>query len=189
LAWMFATLVLATILDLGSKEWAIERLSRVSAKVPDPICQADERGRIAPVRLPFRMRTVVPSYLELRYAENCGAAFSMLRTAPRWVRLALLVVLNGLACVGLIVLFARGHGGRLFALAVPLIVSGAVGNIADRLRHGFVVDFIRLRFGSWEYPTFNVADIAIAVGMLLWLIESRGKPWWPSRRPALAPGA
>jgi len=73
----------------------------------------------------------------------------------------------------------RGQGGRLFVWSVPFIIAGALGNLHDRVMHGFVVDFIRFYFRDgwlflspgWEYPTFNVADIHITVGVVLILLD------------------
>jgi signal peptidase II len=65
----------------------------------------------------------------------------------------------------------------LFEYSVPLVLSGAIGNLADRVRHGFVVDFIRFHIkDNWEYPTFNVADITIAIGVALLLMDGMKKP-------------
>jgi signal peptidase II len=69
-------------------------------------------------------------------------------------------------------MFIAGRGGPLFAYSVPLVVSGAVGNLIDRARLNFVVDFIRFHvFDKWEYPTFNVADITIVVGVVLMVLD------------------
>jgi signal peptidase II len=57
-----------------------------------------------------------------------------------------------------------------------LILSGAIGNVSDRIRHGFVVDFIQVDPRLFEYPTFNVADIAISIGVGLLLIDGMKKP-------------
>jgi signal peptidase II len=81
-------------------------------------------------------------------------------------------------------MFARGNGGPLFAWSVPLVVSGALGNMIDRVRLGYVVDFIHFHvYDSFEWPTFNVADSTITVGVALLLLDgmrrvepSPGKP-------------
>jgi signal peptidase II len=174
---MLVSLALYTFADLASKEWALDNLSRARMGEAPPTCQPDEQGYLRMQRVPTASVTLIPGYLEFRYAENCGAAFGMLRTAPSWVRAAVFGVAGIGACIVLSVMFMRGSGGRLFALSVPLVLSGAIGNLADRVRHGFVVDFIRFHIrNSWEYPTFNVADIAIAVGVGLLLLDGLKKP-------------
>jgi signal peptidase II len=72
----------------------------------------------------------------------------------------------------LLFMFVTGTGGKLFAWSVPLIVSGALGNLVDRVRLGYVVDFIRFHLQEgWEWPTFNVADSTITVGVALLLLD------------------
>lgn len=69
-------------------------------------------------------------------------------------------------------MFITANGGILFAWAVPLIISGALGNMIDRWRLGYVVDFIRFHLhDGWEWPTFNVADITITVGVAFLLLD------------------
>lgn len=165
------SLALLTVVDLGTKEWAVDSLSAADpSRSSEGVCAPDEAGRIRMMRRPVDDITVVPGHLELRYAENCGGAFGMLRSAPAWLRMTVF----GAAALGftafLLWLFVAGEGGPLFAVAVPLVVSGAVGNLVDRVRLGYVVDFIHY-FGLFEYPTFNVADIWIAVGAGLLLID------------------
>jgi signal peptidase II len=99
----------------------------------------------------------------------------MLRTAPSWLRAAVFGVAALGATVVLMTMFVKGTGGKLFGAAVPLILSGAIGNLSDRIRHGFVVDFIQVDPRLFEYPTFNVADIAITVGVGLLLIDGMKK--------------
>jgi signal peptidase II len=126
---------------------------------------------------------LIDGWLEFRYAENCGAAFGMLDESPRWIRAAIFFTAAGVAIVALIWMFVIGNGGPMFAAAVPLIVSGALGNLVDRVRLGYVVDFIRffhrandsVNF-SFEYPTFNVADATITVGMILFVLDGLKRP-------------
>lgn len=170
---MAVSLMLLTALDLGSKEWALDNLSvpRLSSKQA-AVCEPDDQGNVAYQRRPTAPRPLIDGVLNLYYAENCGAAFSMLRTAPEWLRLVVFGTASVGAVLALISMFVRGVGGPLFAAAVPLIVSGAVGNnLSDRPRHGFVVDFLQVDPDLFRYPIFNVADIWIAIGIGLLLID------------------
>jgi signal peptidase II len=176
LVLMLAALVLYTAADLASKEWALETLSLERRGNKPPICQPDERGYMEIQRLPVPPKPFIAGAINLHYAENCGAAFGMLRSAPGWVRALVFGVAALGACVVLTLMFLRGSGGRPFAAAVPLILSGALGNLSDRVRHGFVVDFIQVDPKLFEYPTFNVADIAITIGVALLLIDGMKKP-------------
>ncbi len=174
---MLASLFVYTFADLASKEWALDNLSRARGSVKPPVCQPDDSGYVRMQRVPTRVVKLIDGYLEFRYAENCGAAFGMLRTAPAWARAIIFGVAGVGACIVLTLMFVRGTGGRMFAWSVPLVLSGAIGNLTDRVRHGFVVDFIRFHIrNNWEYPTFNVADIAIAVGVGFLLLDGLKKP-------------
>jgi signal peptidase II len=173
---MLASLAVYTCADLASKQWALNHLSRVRSGDTPPVCQPDEQGYTRIQRLPTEPHVFIDGYIVLHYAENCGAAFGMLRTAPSWARAAVFGIAALGACVVLTLMFIRGAGGRLFGAAVPLILSGAIGNLSDRVRHGFVVDFIQVDPRLFEYPTFNVADIAITVGVGLLLIDGMKKP-------------
>lgn len=111
---------------------------------------------------------VVRGAVELRYVENTDVAFNAFQRAGLAHSPALLAAL---ACVGVVAaiglaLAARGWTQRI---GLALIVGGALGNLADRLRLGYVVDFIHVR--GW--PVFNVADIAVVVGIGLLLISRR----------------
>jgi signal peptidase II len=95
----------------------------------------------------------------------------MLSTASRGVRAVVFGASTLIAVIALSMMFVRGSGGRLFALSVPLILAGAIGNVSDRFRHGFVVDFLQVDPQLFSYPVFNVADIWLAIGVGLMLID------------------
>jgi signal peptidase II len=167
-----AALALCTLGDLWTKDWAMQQLSRAPLSPPGPVCAPSDTGYVYFQRLQQPPIVLVEDYLELRYAENCGAAFGVLNHGPSWLRLALFAPAAIAATLGLLWLFFSGYGGKLFAISVPLIASGALGNLIDRFRFGFVVDFIRFHVhDSFVWPTFNVADSTISVGVALLLIE------------------
>jgi signal peptidase II len=143
-------------------------------------------------RLPNNGVVLIEGYFEFRYAENCGAAFGLLRDADDSVRR----IVFGLAALGATValfwMFVVGKGGPLFAWSVPFVVSGAVGNLIDRIRYGYVVDFIRFHvYDKFEYPTFNVADITIVIGVGLLLLDGFRKEGGSARasKPEAPPDA
>ncbi|MFW6066695.1 MAG: signal peptidase II [Myxococcota bacterium] len=159
-------------LDLWSKQWALDVLSSERPGSAPPVCEPNELGHVLYQRVREEAVELVPGYLELRYAENCGAAFGLMREAPGLVRRVVFGVAAVLASAALLWMFWRGRGGPMFAWSVPFIVSGAIGNLVDRARLGYVVDFIRFHVhDSWEWPTFNVADAAITVGVVLLLLD------------------
>ncbi len=114
---------------------------------------------------------IIPGFLNFAYAQNTGVAFSMFNDygdAGRWV-------LSGIAFVAsaLVLYFfwktPRSDDRILGALA--LLLAGIVGNVLDRARLGFVIDFIDVQFGSWHYPTFNVADASICIGAGILILD------------------
>lgn len=110
---------------------------------------------------------ILPGWLDLRLALNDGAAWSMLAG-----RRALLCAVSA----GMLVLLAANLrqlvATRLSRVAAGLLAGGILGNLVDRLRTGLVVDFIDVHRGAWTFPTFNLADSAICVGVGLLLISS-----------------
>jgi signal peptidase II len=176
IAVMIACLAVYTALDLWSKEWALDNLSRERTSDIPALCVPSQQGFTPFQRLPLPPKVFIDGVLNLHYAENCVAAFSMLRTAPPVVRVLVVGVANVAALIALFVMFVRGVGGPAFAAAVPLIASGAIGNISDRLRHGFVIDFFQVDPKLLHYPVFNVADIAIAIGVGLLVIDNLRRP-------------
>lgn len=167
-----AATALLTAMDLGSKGWALQRLSRPSSLASAPVCEPREHGGIQPQRAQAAPVVLIDGYFELRYAENCGAAFGFMRDMPSMLRKGVFYVAAAGAVVLLLGMFIKGRGGTLFAISVPLIIAGAIGNFVDRVRFGYVVDFIRFHIHDrWAYPTFNVADAWITIGVALILVE------------------
>ncbi len=99
-------------------------------------------------------------------AWNPGAAFSFLADQPGWQRWFFGVLAIGVS-VWLALEIRRQPGERLMALAMALIMGGALGNVIDRLRFGAVVDFIQWHVAGYYWPAFNVADSAITIGAVL----------------------
>jgi signal peptidase II len=176
-------LVALTALDLWTKSWAQDRLSSARPTDVGPACTPDPHGRYRMQRQRTDEIVLVPDYLELRYAENCGGAFSMLGEAPRWLRVTVFMGAGLVFIAAMSWMLVRGHGGALFAAAVPLVLSGAIGNMVDRGRLGYVIDFIRFHvYDKFDWPIFNVADVSITVGFALLVLDG-------VRRPARAGGA
>ncbi len=161
-----------TVFDLHTKDLAIEHLSEARTRMVMPVCEPDPDGHIYMQRFPTEPVILVDEYLELRYAENCGAAFSLLRTADPLIRKTVFGLAATLASIWLLWSFVRTSGRVYFAWAVPFIVSGALGNLFDRMRLGYVIDFIRFHIREeWAWPTFNVADCTITVGVTLLILD------------------
>jgi signal peptidase II len=107
--------------------------------------------------------TRVLSFFNVVRVHNSGAAFSFLSNAGGWQRWLFTGI--GIVATIFIVWMLRSHAGqRLFAFALSCILGGAVGNVVDRVLHGYVVDFLDFHYAGMHFPAFNVADSAITIG-------------------------
>jgi signal peptidase II len=119
----------------------------------------------------------VTGYFNIVRAHNPGAAFSFLAGASGWQRWFFTAL--GLVVSGFIVWMIRNHPTqKLFCFAVSMIMGGALGNVIDRLIHGYVVDFLQFRFSVLEplfpggyFPSFNIADSAITLGAVCLILD------------------
>jgi signal peptidase II len=114
-------------------------------------------------------RTVTPFFNVVR-VHNSGAAFSFLAGAAGWQRWFFVAL--GIAAAGFIVWMLRSHPTqKVFCLAVTMIMGGALGNVTDRVLHGYVIDFIQVHWRDSYFPSFNLADSAITLGAVLLVID------------------
>lgn len=114
---------------------------------------------------------VMPNF-NLTMAHNYGAAFSFLADAGGWQRW-FFIVLTAVISVVLVVWLAKlKPAAKLEAFSLSLILGGAIGNVIDRIIHGYVIDFLDVYIGTSHWPAFNVADSAICIGAVLLIIDS-----------------
>ncbi|MGA0571862.1 signal peptidase II [Variovorax sp. VNK109] len=114
--------------------------------------------------------TYVTSFFNIVRAHNTGAAFSFLAGASGWQRWFFTII--GLAAAVFIIWMLRTHSGqKLFSFAMACILGGAVGNVVDRLLHGYVVDFLDFHWANWHFPAFNLADSAITLGAVCLILD------------------
>lgn len=111
------------------------------------------------------------SWLNMTLAHNYGAAFSFLSDAGGWQRWLFTGLASVVTLVLVVWLFRLPPREKLTAAALGLIIGGAVGNLLDRINHGYVVDFIDVYYRDWHWPAFNLADSAITCGVILLLID------------------
>ncbi len=118
-----------------------------------------------------RVFTIIPNFFDFSLAYNTGAAFGFGRN---WAPLYRNIVFLGVSCfavgVMVVLLFQVRNRGWLPNLAITLILSGAIGNLIDRFRLGYVVDFIHVFYRQYHWPNFNIADSSICVGISLFAI-------------------
>jgi signal peptidase II len=116
---------------------------------------------------------IIP-YFNLTYVHNTGAAFSFLSQAGGWQRWFFAALALAVS-VGITIWLARlNKQETLLAVALALVLGGAVGNLTDRLMYGYVIDFLDVYYQDWHWPAFNIADSAITLGVILLLAESFG---------------
>jgi signal peptidase II len=121
--------------------------------------------------------TTLTSYFNLVRVHNTGAAFSFLADASGWQRWFFVGL--GLVAAVFIIGMLRQHGGQtLFSFALVMILGGALGNVIDRLMHGYVVDFLQFHWDFLEplfhggyFPSFNLADAAITLGAVCLIVD------------------
>jgi signal peptidase II len=114
--------------------------------------------------------TVIPGFFNLTHVRNRGAAFGLLADLPEFWRSAFFIAVTIVAVAAIIVLLVKTRE-RLSIYAFSLIAGGALGNVIDRIRYGEVVDFIQWYVKSYYWPSFNVADSAITLGVVLLVVE------------------
>ena len=114
--------------------------------------------------------TPITSFFNVVRAHNSGAAFSFLAGASGWQRWFFTVI--GLLAAAVRLWLLKSHSGqKLFSFALSCILGGAIGNVIDRVRHGYVVDFLDFYWRGWHFPAFNIADSAITIGAACLILD------------------
>jgi signal peptidase II len=121
---------------------------------------------------PRRIVPVLDGFFELRYSTNTGAFFSFGSDFPPDFRRFFFILASALALGLIVALYRREPQQKLTSWALALLASGAVGNLVDRIRSGAVIDFLHLHFREvFHWATFNLADVWIAAGLVLLLVD------------------
>lgn len=129
---------------------------------------------IALAKLALHESVALAPFLNLTLVYNKGAAFGFLSSASGWQNLFFIGVALVACAVILYLVRQLGDSDRLLAVALMLVLGGAIGNLLDRLLYGHVVDFIDIYYRGWHWPAFNVADSAITVGAVLIALDALG---------------
>ena len=155
-------------LNLGVKRYIIWMVIAIV------IVLADQMTKWAIIRwIPLYGSVPLNEFINLTHQQNTGAAFSFLAGASGWQRWFFVVLATVISAVLAVWLWRiRDDGHAVLAGGLTLVLGGAMGNLVDRIRLGYVTDFIQVWFGSWAFPSFNVADSAITVGAALLIIDS-----------------
>lgn len=112
-------------------------------------------------------KTIIEGFFNIAYVTNSGGLFGLFHGGPDWIRIPLFLIVPLIVIALIVFIFLREASDRLHILSFSLILGGAFGNYADRLRLGYVVDFIDWHVGDWHWPTFNLADSFIVVGVAI----------------------
>ena len=123
--------------------------------------------------VPLYDRVPLNSFINLTHQKNTGAAFSILADAGGWQRWFFIILATVISVVIAVWIWRiRRAGQNWLAAGLALVLGGAIGNLIDRILLGHVTDFIQVWFGSWAFPSFNVADAGISVGAALLIIDA-----------------
>ncbi|WP_437321508.1 signal peptidase II [Sorangium sp. So ce385] len=179
LAFLAVVSLVSCAADLATKAWAHARLAGFDPKRSGP-----------------KIFTVIPDHLDFIFAQNPGGAWSFLRSLPDGLRRPFFLFVSAAAIVFIVSIYRRVHKDQAaMKWGLALALGGAMGNLVDRIRYGWVIDFIDvyvIRGGQeFHWPTFNVADIAIVAGVILMstdMIASARNASAPSSAPSGAPG-
>lgn len=126
---------------------------------------------LASHHLTFAQPVPVIAHLNWTLVHNTGAAFSLLNDASGWQRWLFSAIAVLVSVVILIWLRRLGRDQLWLPWAFALILGGALGNLSDRIRLGYVVDFIQVYYEQWAFPAFNVADSAITIGAVMLIMH------------------
>lgn len=180
---LFGIALAVVLVDQAVKYWMVDELTTrfdglrtVGERVAALYGQPPPEGFDGLHFRPKRSFTISPGYLRIRYAENTGAAFGLFRNLPPPVRGPLFHLVSIGAVILITVYFLRlsgdAHAERFVRAGLPLVLGGALGNYVDRLARGFVIDFVEAHWHDRvAWPSFNVADACIVVGVGLLLLD------------------
>ena len=138
------------------------------------VCVLDQLTKLAILRwVPLYDKIPLNSFINITHHRNEGAAFSFLADAGGWQRWFFSVLAAVVSAVIVVWIYRLRHEGQwVLTAGLSLVLGGAVGNLIDRVRLGFVVDFVQVLIAGWPFPSFNVADAAISVGAAFLIIDA-----------------
>jgi signal peptidase II len=134
-------------------------------------------------------KTIISDVFDLTYVRNTGAAFGLFASVDSSIKA---IMLNSIAVIVFLIVSAyalrSSHKSVRLQVGLALILGGAVGNLLDRVRFGYVVDFLDFAVSGHHWPAFNVADSAICIGVALLFLDMLGSEEVPAAGPTPAPG-
>ncbi len=123
--------------------------------------------------LPHQPVAILKNFFQINYIKNAGAAFGLLSNLSSPVRTPLFLGISILAILMILFFFSKLEAQQSFlSFSLSLVMGGALGNFVDRIRLGYVIDFLDLHwYDYYHWPAFNIADLAITIGVILLLLE------------------
>ncbi len=116
--------------------------------------------------------TVIPGFFDLSHIQNPGGAFGFLSDQDSLIRIIVFIVFASVAVGVIFYLYCKTDESLPFlAASLAMILGGAIGNLIDRIRFGRVVDFLDFYIGTLHWPSFNVADSAVSIGITIFLFH------------------
>jgi signal peptidase II len=135
----FLIIIIGIIIDRLTKLWAINRLA------------------------PDRDMVIIKDFFTFSYVENRGAAFGIFQHRVNLLAVVTIVIIAGM----IYYLIKNRQETLLFRISMAMIISGAIGNLIDRIQYKFVVDFILVHYKTAHFPNFNIADVLVVIGTAL----------------------
>ncbi len=134
----------------------------------------DQISKLAAVKYLIRHPIEVTPFLNFSLVFNTGAAFGFLSDASGWQNLLFVIIAIIVSFVIIAMVRRLGANDAQVLVGLMLILGGAIGNLIDRVRLGYVIDFIDVYYQSWHWPAFNIADSAITIGAVLLVLDAIG---------------
>lgn len=172
LTWLICVIFLGVGADQASKIWMQNNLAEPYNISEEVIKDGKASTVTQTVYYPIRVIEVIPNLFNFIYKENPAAAFSLTQSLPAWFRKPMLIFISILATIFFLIWYFRMKiADGLLLGSFSFILAGALGNLADRIRLGYVIDFLDVHAGMFGYPhlhwpTFNVADSLIVIGAI-----------------------
>ncbi len=119
---------------------------------------------------PYKTLNIIPGLFDIIFIMNKGGAFGIFANKSHGLREFIFISLSFFTIVALVIIYIKSRQERLIRLGIAFLTGGAIGNLIDRLRWGMVVDFLDFYIGRLHWPAFNIADMAICIGLglILW---------------------
>ena len=169
----FLITVLVFTIDQWTKRWAQNTLSTKKVIYSPPPC--DEKGPVKKRErhFPSKEIIVIKGFWTFHYVENCAGAFGMFANHSEEFRRPFFTIFSIIALIFIIWMTTKLHQmSWLFKIGLPMILGGAIGNMFDRFTKTYVIDFIHWYVNGFHWPTFNIADVGITVGVGLIILDT-----------------